>query len=123
MRHRLSDLSTYGLTAQEREMSTPPTVLSGYGTLYVPRLSLGLGFSMGAEVRDRDLGGGAGVRGSKRPAFQLDPVSVSQLTTNWSLNGRHRLGSHHKTVPRLLRWRLRLVTGNPFNPSRVSIWE
>ena len=30
-----SGLSTYGLKAYEREMSTPPTVLVGYGTIYV----------------------------------------------------------------------------------------
>jgi len=40
MRHRLGS-STYGLKAQVTEMSTPPTLLIGYGTLYLylmPRL-------------------------------------------------------------------------------------
>ena len=30
-----SCLSTYGLTAYGREMSTPPTLIVGYGTLYL----------------------------------------------------------------------------------------
>jgi len=30
-----SGLSTYGLTVSEREMSTPPTFLMGYDTLYL----------------------------------------------------------------------------------------
>ena len=34
MRHRLFGLSIYGLTALRREMSTPPTLLMDYGTLY-----------------------------------------------------------------------------------------
>ena len=34
MRHRLQWFITYGLKAYEREMSTPPTVLVGYGTLF-----------------------------------------------------------------------------------------
>jgi len=34
-----SGLSTYGLTAQERELSTPPTLLTGYGTLCLYRTS------------------------------------------------------------------------------------
>ena len=36
-----SGLSTYGLTAYDRDMSTPPTLLNGYGThyRYIPRSS------------------------------------------------------------------------------------
>jgi len=31
----LSDLFTYGLKAQVKQMSTPPTLFMGYGTLYL----------------------------------------------------------------------------------------
>jgi len=30
-----SGLSTYRLTAEGREMSSPPTLLTGYGTVYI----------------------------------------------------------------------------------------